>query len=297
MVMQKLVAQSLAIAFLAAIGFAGLGSYAVAEDGKAQTLTGAGCKTEYLLIRDLARGYEHRTRNTVIPKKTGNKVALKLLASDNIDFAFTCKPYAKVLKKLKLNPQKTNDWQSVEIAKDPIVVIVNRKNKMVNISMAQLKDVFSGKVKNWKELGGTDMPIKISHLDASAGSGVLTVFKEIVLGRKKDGTLNSLTPEAHAFSGPKNVGAFVAQNRNAIGFIGLNSYEKRYGAVLNINRVAPNRENIINHKYPLAATYHIVYDKNNDAKVKPFLNYISSDEGISVANQSFVSNVKKLQKK
>ena len=71
-------------------------------------------------------------------------------------------------------------------------------------------------MKNWQEVGWPDMEIKVAHLDASVGSGVLTVFKEIVVGRKKDGILNKLTPDARQFPGPKNIGAFVSQNLEAI---------------------------------------------------------------------------------
>ena len=49
--------------------------------------------------------------------------------------------------------------------------------------------------------------------------------------------------------------------------MGLNSYQRRYGAVVNINSIPPNRENSMNGRYPLAATYRILYDTENKARV------------------------------
>ena len=59
--------------------------------------------------------------------------------------------------------------------------------------------------------------------------------------------------------------------------------------MLDINGAAPSRENIVNGSYPLAATYYIIYDEKDAEVVKPFLDYLASEEGKEVINRNFVA--------
>ncbi len=264
---------------------------ALAEEGEKKTLKTAGCKTAYYLIHDLARGFKSKTGVPLDSKRTGNKVALKLLAASDIDFASTCKHHKKLVKKFNIDPDAASHWVTMTLANDPIVVLVNRNNPVVNISTLELNGIFTGKITNWKELGGDDIPIKVAHYNHQVGSGVLTVFREIVVGRNRDGSLKDLLDSAVKMPGPTKIGAYVSQNPGGITFMGYNSFQRRYGSILNINNFAPNRENIINGSYPLTATYHIVFDKRYQERLAPFFDYIQSTEGVQLANQSFVSNI------
>lgn len=264
-----------------------------ADSGEKVVLRAAGCKTEYFLIQDLARGYKNRGNVAVMPQKTGNKVAIKLLATDKIDFAFTCKPHPKLVKKFKIDDDIANHWVTEAIANDPVVIVVNRKNSVISLSLDQVRDIFSGKIKNWQEVGGNDMKVTVAYLDKTVESGVLTVFQEQVNIANKSGTPVVLCQDAIKAAGPKKLGAIVSQNEGALAFMGLNSYRRRYGSLVNINGIPPNRENILNDSYPISVTYHIVYDKRDKARIQPFLDYIASEEGQSIANQSFVSRVNK----
>ncbi len=264
-----------------------------AEETEKKGLRAAGCNTEYYLIHDLSRGFKSSKNIDLEANRTGNMVGLKLLAAGEIDFAFTCKPHAPLVKKFNISTQDSQFWETVALAKDPIVVLVHRNNPVVNLQMNQLQKIFTGAITNWKEVGGEDLLIKVSRYNDEVGSGVLTVFKEIVLGMNPDGSLPELLGSAKLFPGPTNVGAYIAQNPGGISFMGFNSYRRRYGSMLNINGFAPNRENIINGTYPLVAHYNIIYDKRDreKAELKTFFEYIRSDEGIQIANQSFLSNI------
>lgn len=264
-----------------------------AEQSEKKGLRAAGCKTEYYLLHDLARGFKSSRNIDLETNRTGNMVGLKLLAAGETDFAFTCKPHTPLVKKFDISPEESKHWETFVLAKDPIVVLVHRDNPVVNLTIDQLRQIFSGSITNWKEVGGENQPIKVARYNDEVGSGVLTVFKEIVMGKKDDGSLHELLISAVQFPGPTNEGAYIAQNPGGISFMGFNSYRRRYGSLLNINGFAPNRENIINGTYPLVATYHIVYDRRNRDKkeLKAFFEYIRSDEGIQIANQSFVSNI------
>ncbi|AGF77835.1 ABC-type phosphate transport system, periplasmic component [Desulfocapsa sulfexigens DSM 10523] len=250
----------------------------------------AGCKTEYFLIQDLARGYKSKTAGIVIPQKTGNKVAIKLLTAQQVDFAFTCKPQDNLIKKFNISPEITQNWKSFIIANDPIIVVIHRENGIISLTLEQLSGIFSGKIKNWKEIGGIETPIQVAYLDKTVESGVLTLFKELVPDSENNTTKQvKLRPDAFQAAGPKQLGAYVAQNPGGISFMALSSYRRRYGSKVNINGVPPNRETIKDGSYPLTVTYHIIYDKRKEETLKSFLGYIQSQEGISIINQGFIS--------
>ena len=254
-------------------------------------LRGAGCKTEYFLIEDLARGYKRSQGRKVVPQKTGNKVAIKLLAAEKIDFAFTCKPHQTLVKKFKVPATIADHWVTEEIANDPIVVLVNRQNRQISLSLEQLRDIFSGRLTNWQQLGGEDLAIQVAYLGKNVESGVLTVFYDLVPGFRSLSQPLFLRPDAKKADGPKNLGAFVSQNKGAVTFMALNSYRRRYGSLVNINGVPPNRENILNGSYPLSVTYHLIYDQRQHKRLKGFFDYMASEEGKSITNQSFISRV------
>ncbi len=286
------------ILFLACILLATTPKISHADDNQAILMKAAGCKTGYFLIKDLAAQFQERTGYNLIAKRSGNKIGIKLLDAGSIDFTYTCKPLDLLVKKFKLEQERIKDWETMRIARDPIVILVNRTNPISNLTLKQAADLFTQKITNWQEIGGPDLEVKISYHDESVSSGHVTVFREITVGYTvKDGkkTLNPIATDVNRFPGPRKIGAFVAQNPGAIAFMGLNSFEKRYGKTVNINNVSPQLENIVNNNYPIAATYHLIYNVNNYEHVKPFLQFLTSKEGIDAINHSFVSDIEKIQ--
>lgn len=255
----------------------------------------AGCKTAYFLMEDLAPGFRDRTNIQLSPQRVGNRVAAKLLLAGDIEFAFTCQPHDKLVRQFQLEEQQVKDWQTVRFARDPVVVVVNRQNRVTNLTKVQLTNIFAGKISNWQEVGGDDLEVKVAFQDEAITSGVLVVFQEQTVGRDKDGKLRDLSPNAVRFPGPQKRGAYIIQNPGAVTFMGLGAYRERYGHLVYIDNVAPSRENIVNGSYPLAATYYIIYNTQNNAVVAPFIDYISSAEGQAAINKNFVADIETKQ--
>ncbi len=247
-------------------------------------LRAAGCKAEFFLIKDLAKEFLADTGIAINSKRSGNKVGIKLLDSGAIDFAFLSVPPRKLAKKFNIPPERTKDWQVMKIAKSPIVVVVNRNNKVTNMTLEQVKDVFRGEVTYWKELGGDDMQITVALLNKNLASGVLIDFRHATVGM-----MNSLTDKALRFDGPKKLGAYVALNKGAITAMGQASYSERYGTVLIVDGTAPTRENILQGKYPLATTYYIAFNKKSQDKIDTFLDYLRSEKGQTIIDKDFVA--------
>ncbi len=134
----------------------------------------------------------------------------------------------------------------IPIGVHSIVVYVNNANSVSELSMAQLKGIFLGKIKNWKEVGGADQAIALFAGEST--SGILDFFQEIVLGGE----------EPYPFWGkstPKELIETVAVDKSAIGYTNFTETKqvkrlKIKGA--NAIAVEPTLENIRSLKYPIA---------------------------------------------
>jgi phosphate transport system substrate-binding protein len=247
-------------------------------------LKAAGCKTEVFLLKDVVEAYKVKTGNKVQLGNTGNKKAVNLLLDQKIDFTFTCKPIKKLTKGLKLDPASVLSWRSIAIAKDPIVIVSNVKNGVQSITSEQLTNLFQGKIANWKELGGNDLPIETAYMSSSLESGVVLLFKEFTVGNK-----GKLDENAMIANGPSMLGNFVSVTPGSVTFMGFNSYREKYGDIVEIDGVAPTRENILNGSYGLAATYYLTLDGRNSESVTGFVEFVHSEEGKKSIDQNFIS--------
>ncbi len=245
----------------------------------------AGCKTEYYLIVKLTDVLNAQQADySYKPAKTGNKKAVELMVDGKIDFAFTCKDHWKLVKKFGLDKVKTSGWCTVSVAHDPIVVVTNPDCGLSNLTKQQLCDIFSGSVSNWKAVGGADKEIKVGYLDDSVESGVVTVFKETSVGADA-----KLTSNATLLKAPSNLGNFCNVTSGAIVFMGMNSYKQEYGRVMAIDGVSSEVANVVDGKYPLAVTYHIIYDKNKASAAEKLLDFMAGEEGTKLTNEMMVA--------
>jgi ABC-type phosphate transport system substrate-binding protein len=253
----------------------------VQAQSKNVKMSSAGCKTEYYLLKDLADAYKAKTGVSIQAGKTGNKKAMDLMLNDKVDFAFTCKPINKLAKKLKLDKKSIAGWKSIPIAKDPVVLVSHPKNGIQDLTTAQITDIFMGKVKNWKEVGGNNLPILLAYLNPALESGTTTVFKELTGGMKM-----KFAEKAKTLDGPSNLGYYVSSNPGAITFMAFNSYKKDYGNVLKIDGTEPSEKTIQNDTYKLSVTYHLTTAGNNK-DVSNFVDYSLSNEGRKVISKNF----------
>jgi len=257
------------------------GTPAAAEEVK--VLKSAGCKTEYFLMKDLADSYAAKTGTRIQLGNTGNKKAMNLLMDHRINFAFTCKTIDQLARKLKLDPKIVGTWKSVPVAIDPIVIVANRDNGVENLSRAQLTELFQGKIRNWKELGGNDLAVITAYMNPALESGVTLLFKEFTVGI--DGKLDE---SAHLGDGPSNLGHYISLHPGAVTFMGLNSYDENDGVILSIDGVAPSRENIFSGAYNLAATYYLTLTGEENREVSDFINFVQSEEGAKAIKVNFI---------
>ncbi len=156
---------------------------------------------------------------------------------------------------------------AVIIAKDAIAIIVNPKNPIQDLSLEQIRLVFSGKIRNWKELGGPFHPIVL--VTREEGSGTRESFQKFVMG-KEDINLEALVQDSNGA-----VRQVVASNPNAIGYISLGLVNDQVRAV-KISGVEPNLADIDSGKYTLVRPFLFVFKEEPMGEAKSFLQFVLS---------------------
>ncbi len=129
------------------------------------------------------------------------------------------------------------------IATDAIAVIVHPSNPVNNLTLAQLKDIYTGKITNWKQVGGKDAPIAVVSRDSS--SGTFETWERIVMHEEPvlSGALFTTSNADEANE--------VSRNPNAIGYVGLAYVSPQLKAVT-VNGMEATMEAAINYTYPIA---------------------------------------------
>lgn len=158
---------------------------------------------------------------------------------------------------------------AVIIAKDAIAMIVHPKNPIQDLTRGEVKEVFSGKIKNWKELGGVDHPIIL--VTREEGSGTREAFQKLVMG-KEEITLEALVQDSNGA-----IRQVIAGDPNAIGYISLGLVNEKVKAV-KISGVEPTVKNIKNKRYHLVRPFLFVFNSEPVGEVKSFLDFVTSPE-------------------
>ena len=161
-----------------------------------------------------------------------------------------------------------------------IAAVTNPKAKVESLTKQQLIDIFTGKIKNWKEVGGADIAITIINRPAS--SGTRATFKEFGLDRKEEAT--GLTQDS---SGA--VKQAVKQTDGAISYLALSYFadaaNKEGLNVLKIDGVEATAENISTDKYKIWAYEHMYTKGEPTGLTKAYLDYMVSDEMKAINNK------------
>lgn len=172
---------------------------------------------------------------------------------------------------------------STIIAKAPIVMIVNKANPVNNLTLAQLKGILSGKIKNWKVVGGKDMEIKNVMLQPCV---MLTMSKQ---ASAYGSDLKKLAPEKKG-NPVTGTNQMVESDAAAIGQQ-LYGYESGNVKVLTIDSYLPDEKSFPG-KYGFYEDYNVVTNEAPSTAVKAFVDFAMGTEG-----QGIVSSMKHIRMK
>jgi phosphate transport system substrate-binding protein len=156
---------------------------------------------------------------------------------------------------------------TVTIAKDAIAIIVHPQNPIQDLPLEQIHEVFSGKIKNWKELKGSSHSIVL--VTREEGSGTRESFQKFVMG-KEDINLGALVQDSNGA-----VRQVVASNHHAIGYISLGLVNEQV-KTLKISGVEPDLTNIEEGKYTLVRPFLFAFNEEPTGEAKSFLEFVLS---------------------
>ena len=204
----------------------------------------------------------------------GSGVGITALIDGTTDIAMASRDL-KTEEKLKFSEAK-KEIEEVVIAFDALTVIVNPANGVSKLTREQLEKIFTGEIKNWKDVGGADE--KIVAYSRESSSGTYEFFKEEVMAKKNYATDVLSLPATGA------IVQAVGQTKGAIGYIGL-AYETKEVKQLAVSYdqgktfVEPSVASAKDKSYPISRPLFYMYDKTNAAKVKSIIDYALSDAG------------------
>ncbi|MDR9857446.1 phosphate ABC transporter substrate-binding protein [Paenibacillus sp. VCA1] len=169
-------------------------------------------------------------------------------------------------EKLKDEAKDLKDHQVAVVA---MAAVTNPDVGVDNLTKQQLVDIFTGKVTNWKEVGGKDEKIVIVNRPAS--SGTRKTFEKYALGTTTEDLKGSIQEESSG-----TVKKIVSESPGAIGYLAL-SYLDDKVKVLKYEGVEATVDNVTSGKYPVWAYEHMYTKGDPKPEVKAFLDYIASD--------------------
>jgi phosphate transport system substrate-binding protein len=181
--------------------------------------------------------------------------------------------------------EKANGLKETIIAYDGIVVVTHPSNKVKDLTLEQVKKIFTGEVTNWSQLGGEDMEIVV--VSREDGSGSRDAFQEIV-----GYSSGELIRNAIIASGNGNIKTTVATNKHAVGFISFEYIDDSI-STLQIDGVEATAENVLQQKYSLSRPFLFVHKEENltDAGIQ-FIDYILSADGQTIVSEAGAIPVK-----
>jgi phosphate transport system substrate-binding protein len=250
-----------------------------AQAGSAGTITAKGSDTLVILAQRWAEVYMSQHPGTKIQVTGGGSgtgfAALQNRTTDLANASRKIKP-KEIEACIKAFGRKPTEHK---VALDGLSVYVNKENPLKELSLPQLADIFTGRIRNWKEVGGADAPIVLYSRENS--SGTYEFFKQTVLQNR------DFAASAQTLQGTAQVLQSVAGEKNGIGYGGA-----AYGGgakTLRIKKnesspaIEPNEETVVKGTYPIWRFLYIYVNPALDkGEIATYLNWIRSDEGQAV---------------
>jgi phosphate transport system substrate-binding protein len=228
----------------------------------------AGCGiTKKAFMAELAKGYEAKTGIKMDLHGGGATRGIRDTAGHKMDMGGSCRMTLPELDSselyVTLHP----------VAWDALAVILHPSNPVENLSSEQIRDIYLGKITNWKELGGNDAPLEL-YVREGKISGVGYAIRQYLF---KNGSVEFKTENVVKSSGPLEKA--VEQNPNAMGITGVSSARKRNVKIGSIDGRSPSYDNVKNGSYGLYRPLYLVTNPGPGRKVRDFIKFANSEDG------------------
>jgi phosphate transport system substrate-binding protein len=233
------------------------------------SLPGSGDLTD--LLREVAAAYmkQYPDRKVDVPKSIGSDGGVRVVGTGEA-------PIGRVAR--KPTPEevaKYGDFKYVEFARVPVAFVVGAKAGVKNLTEQQICDIYSGAVKNWKAVGGADLPIDVQARPED-GSNARTIRANMACF-----TRLAVTPDAHPNLRNPDLVDSMKKFPGAIGFMPLSEAELHGFPIVTIGGVAPTSP-----AYKLGIGLGFVYKTTFSPGIQEFLDYLKTDAARAIMRKT-----------
>ena len=204
----------------------------------------------------------------------GSGVGIAALIDQTADIANASRPIKT--KEIVACREKGIDPVGNVVAKDGIAIVVHPSNPVKELSIEQVKAIYTGEISKWSELGGDPKPIVVISRDVA--SGTFEVFKELVLAGGKT------REDALMLASNKAVATTVKDTPYGIGYVGL-AYLSADVKALPIEDVLPTNETVVSGDYKIARPLFMYTNGEPKGIAKLFLDFVMSEEGQKIVEE------------
>ena len=237
-------------------------------------LTVKGSDTMVVMTQRLAEAYMKANPGTVVQVTGGGSgTGIAALINGTTDLAQASRPMTEQ-EKNKIQQGRGAAVVEAPVALDSLAVFVNAANPVRELTIQQVSDIYTGKIRNWSGVGGPNAPIVLYGRESS--SGTYDYFREHVLKRA------DFAPAVQTLQGTAAIVNAVGQDRNGIGYGGI-AYAQNVRAIgiksdASAPAVAPTEETVKNATYPLTRKLFYDYASNAPERVTRFVQWAVTPE-------------------
>lgn len=265
---KKWAAALLISVFAAGLALTGCGGNDAGESGSSGKVTVSGSSALLPLAKDAAQKFKAKNDQVSITLNAGGSGAgLKQVSEGSVDIG-----NSDVFAKEKLPEAKAAELVDHKVAVTVMAPVVSKEigTNVKSLTKAQLQDIFTGKVTNWKDVGGPDEAVVL--ITRPSTSGTRALFTKYALDGKEELSNKSMETDDSG-----TLVQTVSQTKGAIGYVAL-SYLMNNNTVtpLAINGVEPTLNNVYNGKYPVWGYEHMYTKGEATGAVKAFIDFIMS---------------------
>lgn len=239
---------------------------ACSSEGATESITVAGSTTCLPIAEQAAELFKEEAGIGVLVSGLGSSAGIEAVSTGTAEIATSSRGLNAEESKLGLT--------TVPVAHDGIAVIVNTENPVHDLTIEQLRGIYSGQITNWSEVGGEDLTIQLVNRDEA--SGTREAFKSIVM----DGS--AFDRRAAVLSGTGQVRDVVSRSRGAIGYISMGFVESKYAQTsvraMSVNGVAPSEGTIATDEYPISRDLYFFTKGEPTGAAAEYIEYVLSDE-------------------
>lgn len=266
--------------FAAGLALTGCGGNDAGESGSSGKITVSGSSALLPLAKDAAKKFKAKNDQVSITLNAGgSSTGLKQVSEGSVDIG-----NSDVFAKEKLPEAKAAELVDYKVAVTVMAPVVSKEigTNVKSLTKAQLQDIFTGKVTNWKDVGGLDEAVVL--ITRPSTSGTRALFTKYALDGKEELSNKSMETDDSG-----TLVQTVSQTKGAIGYVAL-SYLMNNNTVtpLAIDGVEPTLDNVYNGKYPVWGYEHMYTKGEAAGAVKAFIDFImSKDYSADIEKQGY----------